>query len=195
MATTCSFLVLGVGTFFDWFDIPGGFVFIMPSVAVSMIVAAEKLLDARTASLSEFDRLLADFRLLVELPDVYASDDLELRRSSVELLYSMRIRISDDSVLWIPSGVSSDFDEMLAWIWFTRPDLAPDVLPLVDGDFAQLIECYAEGRMADAYVQRVTSSDTVWPHCCGVLTQTPSRPFRSARVVQSHNRLTFHALL
>jgi len=150
-------LVLGVGTFLDWFDVPTIFVFIIAAVGASMIVSAEKLLDARIASLSEFDRLIADFRLLVNLPDVHAPDDLELRRSCVDLLYSMTIRVSDDWVLWIPGSDSPDFDEMLAWIWFTRPDLAPDVLPLVDGDFAQLIECYAEGRM-DEWRTRMSSA-------------------------------------
>ena len=81
--------------------------------------------------------------------DIHPDDDIDLRRSCVDVLFVNTIGMNADSADWLPNDDPPDRLERLAWIWFIRPDLADDMADMLDGDFRLLVEYYRDGKMDD----------------------------------------------
>ena len=71
------------------------------------------------------------------------------RRGGLLVDCELTIGINAHSADWLPNDDPPAIQERIAWIWFVRPDLAPELLPLATDDLANLIACYAEDRMDD----------------------------------------------
>ena len=99
--------------------------------------------------LSELEKLLSDTPGSVPFQDFDDPDDIDLRRSCVDVLFVNTIGINADSADWLPNDDPPNLNERLAWIWLIRPALAGEMIDMIDGDFRLLVECYRDGRMDD----------------------------------------------
>lgn len=95
------------------------------------------------------EELLTSTPSTVAFRDFEGADDIDHRRSCVDVLFVNIIGINAGSADWLPNDDPPGIGERLAWIWFLRPDLADDMLDMIDGDFRLLVECYRDGRTDD----------------------------------------------
>lgn len=101
----------------------------------------------------ELEQLLSDTPLTVAFNEFDSPDDIDLRRSCVDVLFVNIIGINSDTAGWLPNDDPPDPNERFAWLWFIRPDLASDFVEMIQGDFRLLVEYYRDGRV-----------DDWWPH-------------------------------
>ena len=97
----------------------------------------------------ELKHLLSDTPLTVAFTEFDSPDDIDLRRSCVDVLFVNTIGINANTADWLPNDDPPELNERLAWLWFIRPDLANDLADMINGDFRLLVECYRDGRMED----------------------------------------------
>ena len=98
---------------------------------------------------------MPDTPVSVAFRDFDAPDDIDLRRSCVDVLFVNTIGINADSADWLPNDDPPNLNERLAWIWFVRPDLANEIIDMIGGDFRLLVKYYRDGRM-DEWWSRMT---------------------------------------
>jgi hypothetical protein len=75
-------------------------------------------------------------------------DQLEARRSCLDVLCRNIVGMHDGQVRWCPNDAPPSRAETLAWLWFIRPDLAPQIMPLAGQELQALMDCYRRNDLA-----------------------------------------------
>jgi hypothetical protein len=80
---------------------------------------------------------------------------LDERRSCVDCLYANILGVNTGEVEWCPNEEPPSRDEKLAWLWFIRPDLAPEIQTDASAELRRLMESY-ENNMMDSWWKEIT---------------------------------------
>jgi hypothetical protein len=80
---------------------------------------------------------------------------LDERRSCVDCLYANILGVNAGEVEWCPNEEPPSEEEKLAWLWFIRPDLAPEIQTDASPELRRLMESY-ENNMMDSWWKEIT---------------------------------------
>ena len=84
---------------------------------------------------------------IVKWTELVDFEQLDERLSCIDCLYANILGADDGQVEWCPSDEPPTKDEKLAWLWFIRPDLAPDISQNASEELKELIDSYRSGDM------------------------------------------------
>lgn len=102
-----------------------------------------------TASLQE---LIKHPPLKVPWPKTDLLEQMEQRRNCVEIVQGTIIGVNKDEYEFAPDNETPSEAEVLAWIWFIRPDLMDDINKYVSKDMKEMMQSYKDGE-SDKWIQ------------------------------------------
>ncbi|MBN1907934.1 MAG: hypothetical protein JW927_22850 [Deltaproteobacteria bacterium] len=90
--------------------------------------------------------------LNVPWPNPELLEQMEQRRNCVEMVQGTIIWVNRDEYEFVPDNEPPSEAEVLAWIWFIRPDLMDDISEYVSEDMKEMMQSYKDGEI-DKWIQ------------------------------------------
>ena len=97
--------------------------------------------------MTAYRTLFANPPSIVPWSEVVDFDQLDERLSCIDCLYANILGVNDGDVEWCPNDEPASKEETLAWLWFIRPDLAPEIAQDAPKELQNLIESYSGSTM------------------------------------------------
>ena len=97
--------------------------------------------------MTAYQTLFANPPITVPWSEVVDFARLDERRSSIDCLYTNILGVNEGEVEWCPNDEPPSKEEKMAWLWFIRPDLAPEIAHDAPKELRHLMESYSSGTM------------------------------------------------
>lgn len=94
-----------------------------------------------------YQELLSAPPRTVAWSEIIDFDRLDDRRACIDCLYANTLGVNEGSVEWCPNNEPPSKEEVLAWLWFVRPDLGDEIRSEAPAELRALIQSYQGGDL------------------------------------------------